>query len=896
MFSRGSQELINVHAERTQHVRSSLSISSGKSSTLLPDLEERRASVSSIEQAVSDSEFDAICTLLSAEDQLFKRIFPQMVNKKTGIPISNHHHRMAPYRNTFKGHTAVKWLLDNIPSITSRKDAIEFGQNLIKHRVIYKVTHHHHTRRQHFKDSKTAFYRFSNMTNLSDSTSEVISKRDRILDDLRTKPLVLDALTTRFRSEIVKQTFSHVKRDNQEVFSGRAGVDFLSTYLDVSREDAVIAGQALMDLYLFKGVARRRGREVPHEFCDSKKAYFEFVDKAQYELERTMATEQVKYVGELMSKNGWKPKYPVIIVPGLASSSLEVWESAEKPDWETERLWIDISKIGKAAKMKQVDKKLKRIKGALSRSKSGSGTLGTEDTPENSDAEDSSESSSSIRSASNVSLKKVLKEGTGLDEFGSERAAVLGRQWLHHMMPLDDGWSDPPGIKVRAVEGLHGVDTLIGHGIGKSSSYVQSKVIRNLKALGYDSRNLLAAPYDWRIPPAKLEERDSYFTRLKGMVETAFAANNEQVVLYGHSMGNRTVGYFLQWVKQDHGGQEWIDKYIGAFLAVGAPWLGSTKVFRGLISGDPMGMDIFLMMEESIVMGHNMASLPWLRPLRLDLHCDECVRVRAKSEKTYELRGDELMATEFPRAMGWWDNFYVGDKYFGGGQKDESAMPVMEAPPVKHLWCVYGINLPTETSYYYAVDDTTSFNRPVLDEAADKYSEVTHEEINPVGLRIEGGIGYETSETWQRGYAVSASGDKTVPYCSLAYAKVWQKKYGEERDIRVTEIEGADHRHMLRMPLVIKTLLEHVAEPPSEEELKKRKIQRAFDRFDIDGSGAIDKEELAMALGTLRIATDETLVDKIMDQFDEDGDGEVTLDEFESFLMSSDAFNETFFQ
>ena len=37
-------------------------------------------------------------------------------------------------------------------------------------------------------------------------------------------------------------------------------------------------------------------------------------------------------------------------------------------------------------------------------------------------------------------------------------------------------------------------------------------LIDALHKRGYNADNLLAAPYDWRLPPSKLEERDHYFS------------------------------------------------------------------------------------------------------------------------------------------------------------------------------------------------------------------------------------------------------------------------------------------------------------------------------------------------------------------------------------------------
>ena len=44
--------------------------------------------------------------------------------------------------------------------------------------------------------------------------------------------------------------------------------------------------------------------------------------------------------------NIFKPRFPVILIPGLVSSSLEVYSSELKPKWSRSTLWLDISKIG----------------------------------------------------------------------------------------------------------------------------------------------------------------------------------------------------------------------------------------------------------------------------------------------------------------------------------------------------------------------------------------------------------------------------------------------------------------------------------------------------------------------------------------------------------------------
>lgn len=46
----------------------------------------------------------------------------------------------------------------------------------------------------------------------------------------------------------------------------------------------------------------------------------------------------------------------------------------------------------------------------------------------------------------------------------------------------------------------------------KATTYVFGPLIRELADVGYTEKNLRAMPYDWRLPPHKLQERDQYFT------------------------------------------------------------------------------------------------------------------------------------------------------------------------------------------------------------------------------------------------------------------------------------------------------------------------------------------------------------------------------------------------
>jgi len=504
-----------------------------------------------------------------------------------------------------------------------------------------------------------------------------------------------------------------------------------------------------------------------------------------------------KSVGLAKRALGYKPKYPVMIVPGLASSALICWET-DKEAWKMERVWVDPFKIGKAAAFQKLSNKMKG---------------------------------------------KSKKKEDDLDEDLNKDQ----RRWLKHILLAADGVSDPPGIKVRPVDGLSGCDYLSDSPLAKKATYVFGHVIQTLADAGYDAMSLDAAPYDWRIPPEHLEVRDHYFTRLKTRVEMMRKINGEKVVLMAHSMGNRCVQYFLEWLKEND--EEWIDENIHAFLALGPPFLGACKSVRAVVSGDQMGLEVFLTAEEGRTMARGSGSLPWLFPMQEAQFPDVIARINTSYQsskltkesskpallhsgsrssitdvvkETWEEKNVSTLVEQCaPSSFGFYNQFYAANpKYLAGFKEGDCCdlPPILSPPPVKNLWVIAGVNLPTEMSYYFRPHVTSKGDtRFVLDSRADKYSEKKIAGVNPRGLQIAGGMGFETRNTYQPKFRRNRSGDGTVTYCSLMYVEEWReqaKASGQQIDIQVVEVEGAEHRAMLAHDAVFSAIIDFVCEKP----------------------------------------------------------------------------------
>ncbi|KAK3028116.1 hypothetical protein RJ639_038977, partial [Escallonia herrerae] len=137
------------------------------------------------------------------------------------------------------------------------------------------------------------------------------------------------------------------------------------------------------------------------------------------------------------------------------------------------------------------------------------------------------------------------------------------------------------------------IESIIARG-GPLSS-VWKEWIKWCVEFGIEANAIIAVPYDWRLSPSKLEERDLYFHKLKLTFETALKLRGGPSLVFAHSLGNNVFRYFLEWLKLEIAPKryiQWLDEHIHAYFAVGSPLLGSIQTVEATLSGFTFGLPV----------------------------------------------------------------------------------------------------------------------------------------------------------------------------------------------------------------------------------------------------------------------------------------------------------------
>ncbi|KAL6217585.1 hypothetical protein ACLB2K_010802 [Fragaria x ananassa] len=437
--------------------------------------------------------------------------------------------------------------------------------------------------------------------------------------------------------------------------------------------------------------------------------------------------------------------------------------------------------------------------------------------------------------------------------------------WLKCMLLDPHNQTDHPDCKSRPDSGLSAITELDPGYITGPLSSVWKEWVKWCIEFGIEANAIIAVPYDWRLSPSMLEERDLYFHKLKLTFETALKLRGGPSVVFAHSLGNHVFRYFLEWLKLEIAPKhyvKWLDDHIHAYFAVGAPLLGATETVKGTLSGLTFGLPISE--GTARLMVNSFASTLWMLPFsqyckgenkywnhfsggdergHQTYHCENrefqlnfsgwptnIVNIEIPATRGYEAYPsvNDMTTTNFssvecglPTQLSFSAREIADGTLFKAIEDYDPDMkrilyqlkklylddPVLnplspwERPPLKNIFCIYGTGLKTEVGYYFAPS-----GKPYPDNWI----------ITDVIYEIEGSL-FSRSGNLVEGNPGAASGDETVPYHSLSWCKNWlgpkvnitRSPQSEHDGSHVQEELNVEHRHgedilpnMIRLPRV----------------------------------------------------------------------------------------------
>ncbi|XP_024234999.2 group XV phospholipase A2 [Oncorhynchus tshawytscha] len=239
----------------------------------------------------------------------------------------------------------------------------------------------------------------------------------------------------------------------------------------------------------------------------------------------------------------------------------------------------------------------------------------------------------------------------------------------------------PPGVDVR-VPGFGQTFTLeyLDPSKGDVGVYFFN-IVQALVEWGYTrDDDVRGAPYDWRKAP---NENKAYFLRLQHMIEEMAVKARGPVVLIAHSMGNMYTLYFL-----NHQPQAWKDRYIKAFVSLGAPWAGVAKTLRVVASGDNNRIPVISSLEIRSQQ-RSAVSTTWLFPYAHSWPADKVLIQTPTTNYTVK---------DYQR-------FFKDIDFEDGWEMRQDTEPLVSAlePPGVAIHCLYGSGVPTAEGFLYTI-------------------------------------------------------------------------------------------------------------------------------------------------------------------------------------------------
>ncbi len=329
------------------------------------------------------------------------------------------------------------------------------------------------------------------------------------------------------------------------------------------------------------------------------------------------------------------------------------------------------------------------------------------------------------------------------------RAMVLDKAaWKRHIMLDKETGLDPPGIKLRAVQGFDAADFFV------TGYWIWNKILENLATVGYDPNNAFTAAYDWRLSYLNNEIRDRYFTKLKTHIEVGNQVTGLKTVLLSHSMGSQVLYYFFHWVEAEgygNGGPSWVNDHIESWINVSGCMLGAVKDVPAVLSGEMRdtvqlndfavyGLEKFLSRNERAELFRAMPGISSMLPMGGEAVWGNATWApddRPGQNVTFgsflnfkEINGSKTLANltvaqALPYLFNHTESWYSDNtqsSYSQGVAHSRKEVEENQLKPVKwvnpletrlplapdlKIFCFYGVGKPTERAYFYREDELT---------------------------------------------------------------------------------------------------------------------------------------------------------------------------------------------
>jgi lysophospholipase-3 len=286
----------------------------------------------------------------------------------------------------------------------------------------------------------------------------------------------------------------------------------------------------------------------------------------------------------------------------------------------------------------------------------------------------------------------------------SPKVIWIGRVWCLKYLKMEyntasNTYKDIPDADV-SVPGFGGTSTVE---CVSSSSFLcrfydkfqyMKKMVDYFADRGYKRGvDIRAAPYDWRLAP-DMAQQLGYFSKLRNLIEDMY--NGVGVTIVAHSMGGLMSLYFLNEVVT----QEWKDKYIKAYIPIGAPYGGAVKVIETWLTGK-MGIDLTDEIEEYVSdILRTFESPYWLFP-RPDVFDNGSVIVETPT-RSYTTDDYQQFFHDANYPVGW--NMYQPTLNINKDLKN----------PNVSTYCLYGTGVKTHEKLIVLVNDNKFSSDSIL--------------------------------------------------------------------------------------------------------------------------------------------------------------------------------------